>query len=173
MMEKLVAMYEKGAITADHLVAESLSRLDPDNPGQVLEALPNGALQRVLEYAEEFRPGKMRTNYGHPPAADQVEAARRWVEERLAQLRRGSRDADGHHATRPMTHLDLNDEHLATLADCYADTFLALDRLPYTKHFKVLCDRFRERTGLEIHRHYIWRALCNLRKANKLVRKER
>jgi hypothetical protein len=72
-----------------------------------------------------------------------------------------------------MTHLDLSDEHLAALAACYADSFLALDRLPYTQQFEALCERFRERTGLEISRHYVWRALCNLRKANKLVRKER
>lgn len=72
-----------------------------------------------------------------------------------------------------MTHLDLSDEQLAVLIEYYADSFLALDRLPYTKQFEVLCERFRERTGLQINRHYVWRALCNLRKSNKLARKER
>lgn len=72
-----------------------------------------------------------------------------------------------------MTHLDLGDEQLSVLADCYADSFLAPDRLPYTKQYEVLCERFRERTGLQINRHYVWRALCNLRKANKLARKGR
>ena len=71
-----------------------------------------------------------------------------------------------------MTHLDLSDDQLAILAECYTDSFLALDRLPYTRQFEVLCERFRG-SGLQINRHYVWRALSNLRKANKLVRKER
>ena len=37
-MEKLVAMYEKGAITADHLVAECLHLIDPQCPDRVLGA---------------------------------------------------------------------------------------------------------------------------------------
>lgn len=80
MMEKLVARYETGAITADHLVVESLLLLDPANPGLVLEALPNDVQRRVLKYAREYRPGKMRTNYGPLPGAEQVMAARMWLE---------------------------------------------------------------------------------------------
>jgi len=37
-MATLVAMYNKGAMTADHLVVESLHRIDPENPGPVIEA---------------------------------------------------------------------------------------------------------------------------------------
>jgi hypothetical protein len=34
-MTSLVAMYEKGAITADHLVVECLHMLDPENPAVI------------------------------------------------------------------------------------------------------------------------------------------
>jgi hypothetical protein len=37
-------MYEKGAITADHLVAECLHRIDPEDPGRVLSNLPDPVL---------------------------------------------------------------------------------------------------------------------------------
>ena len=85
MMQKLVAMYDKGEITADHLVVESLHRIDPDNPGLVLEALSNDILQRVLKYACAYRPGKMRTNYGLQPTLDQVTAAKQWIEAKVRQ----------------------------------------------------------------------------------------
>jgi len=73
----------------------------------------------------------------------------------------------------PMTHRDLSEAHLAALAECYADSFLTLDRLPYTAQFDALCERFRERTGLVLDHHNVWLALCNLRKADRLVRKKR
>ena len=40
MIETLVAMYEKGAITADHLVVQCLHMIDPNDPGLVLAGLP-------------------------------------------------------------------------------------------------------------------------------------
>jgi hypothetical protein len=81
VIAKLVALYEQGEITASHLVVEALRLLDPANPVVVLEALPEDVLPRVLEYAREYRPGKMRTNYGLQPTVDQVEAARKWIED--------------------------------------------------------------------------------------------
>lgn len=80
MMANLVALYEKGAITADHLVAECLHMIDPANPALVLGVLPREILIRMLRYANEYQPGRMRTNYGLPPAVDQVSAAKRWIE---------------------------------------------------------------------------------------------
>jgi hypothetical protein len=85
MMEKLVAMYEKGVITADHLVVESLRLLDPANPGAALKALSGDVLQRMLKYAREYRPGKMRTNYGLQPTVDQVRAAEKWIDSNVHQ----------------------------------------------------------------------------------------
>jgi hypothetical protein len=87
-------MYENGAITADHLVVESLHKLDPAAPALVLAALPRGVLERTLVYAENYRPGAMRTNYGLPPAPDQVAAARQWIEANLAA-------ANGEHGILP------------------------------------------------------------------------
>ena len=78
-MDELVRMYEKGAITADHLVIESLHTIDPAEPELVLSNLPPEVLQRMLVYANDYRSGGMRTNYGLQPAADQVAAAKRWI----------------------------------------------------------------------------------------------
>jgi len=80
MMTGLVAMYQKGAITADHLVAECLHMVDPENPALVLDSLPDEILMRMREYARKFRQGQMVSNYRVLPAVDQVEAARTWIE---------------------------------------------------------------------------------------------
>ena len=81
MMNTLVAMYQSGAITADHLVVQCLHLIDPAEPALVLDALPEKILARMLEYAGRHRPGRMVANYGPLPTVDQVEAARRWIEE--------------------------------------------------------------------------------------------
>lgn len=81
MTDSLVAAYRKGAITADHLVARCLSTIDPQSPGPTLEPLPEELIARVREYAHRYRAGTMVTNYGNPPSAEQVEAARRWIDE--------------------------------------------------------------------------------------------
>jgi hypothetical protein len=83
MTANLVTLYEKGAITADHLVAETLSMLDPANPALDLQDLSKELLQRVLKYAQEYRPGKMRTNYGRSPSLEQVQAAKQWIEAKI------------------------------------------------------------------------------------------
>jgi hypothetical protein len=87
MIEKLVEMYNKGAITADHLIVEALHLLDPQHPDLVLSPLPAAILERMFKYAREYRPGGMRANYGLQPALDQVEAAKAWIESNAEQLR--------------------------------------------------------------------------------------
>ena len=62
MIEKLVEMYEKGALTADQLVVQCLHTLDPEQPELVLGYLPPAVLERMLNYARQHRPGSMRTN---------------------------------------------------------------------------------------------------------------
>jgi len=74
-------MYEKGAITADHLVAQCINMIDPDDPGLVLSDLPKSILDRMLEYTRRYQPGRMVSNYGILPATDQVEAAKNWIED--------------------------------------------------------------------------------------------
>jgi len=83
MIEKLVAMYIGGAITGSHLAVECLNRIDPASPDQVLNGLPNEIIVQILKYAQEYRPGRMRTDYGIQPAEDQVQAARVWIEDKL------------------------------------------------------------------------------------------
>jgi hypothetical protein len=97
-IDSLVESYQKGAITADHLVANCLHQIDPANPGLVLDALPGEILTRMLEFAQRYRPGGMVTNYGSLPAVDQVEAAKRWIESSRHPLGNGDtpNQADGH-----------------------------------------------------------------------------
>jgi hypothetical protein len=78
----LIAMYKKGVITADHTVVECLRMIDPTNPATVLTALPPEIIVRVREFARQYRPNAMITNYGILPASDQVQAADRWIEAR-------------------------------------------------------------------------------------------
>ena len=80
MIESLVALYLKGAITADHLAAECLHLIDPAEPGLVLDDLPGEVLALMLDHARRFRMGKVISNYPILPAVDQVEAAREWIE---------------------------------------------------------------------------------------------
>jgi hypothetical protein len=59
------------------------------------------------------------------------------------------------------------------LSELYARTPKTLDDLPYTEDFETLYTAFIARSGKIMTRHDVWRALTNLRKARKLVRKER
>jgi hypothetical protein len=90
MMTGLVAMYQKGAITADHLVAECLHRVDPENPALVLDSLPDEILMRMLDYVRKFREGELVSNYRILPAVDQINAAQTWIEEVQSSKRIGS-----------------------------------------------------------------------------------
>ena len=98
MITSLVSMYEKGAITADHLAAQCIHMIDPEDPGLVLSDLPNPILDRMLAYAQRYQPDRMVSTYAMVPAADQVEAARSWIAD-LQTMREGgqtSAEADWH-----------------------------------------------------------------------------
>ena len=98
MITSLVSMYEKGAITADHLAAQCIHMIDPEDPGLVLSDLPNPILDRMLAYAQRYQPDRMVSTYGIPPAPDQVEAARSWIAD-LQTIREGGQtgaEADWH-----------------------------------------------------------------------------
>ena len=57
MITSLVSMYEKGAITADHLAAQCIHMIDPEDPGLVLSDLPNPILDRMLAYVPTVSAG--------------------------------------------------------------------------------------------------------------------
>ena len=57
MISSLVSMYEKGAITCGHPIAQCLQMIDPDDPGLVLSDLPNAILDRMLVYARAVSTG--------------------------------------------------------------------------------------------------------------------
>jgi hypothetical protein len=79
MITSLVSMYEKGVITADHLAAQCIHLIDPEDPGLVLSDLPSPILDRILAYAHRYQPDRMVSTYGILPATDQVEAAKSWI----------------------------------------------------------------------------------------------
>jgi hypothetical protein len=98
MITSLVSMYEKGAITADHLAAQCIHMIDPEDPGLVLSDLPNAILDRMLAYTQRYQPDRMVSTYGILPAPDQVEAARSWIAD-FQTVREGVRtsaEADWH-----------------------------------------------------------------------------
>lgn len=72
-----------------------------------------------------------------------------------------------------MTHLDLNASQIDVLSELYAEADCSLDDLPYTEDFERLYSQFLVQAGVSLDRRYVWKALCNARKASKLVRKER
>jgi hypothetical protein len=72
------------------------------------------------------------------------------------------------------THLDLTNSQIGILSELYAGTNCkSSDDLPYTDEFEKLYTEFLKRAGVSLDRHYVWKALCNARKAGRLVRKER
>jgi hypothetical protein len=73
-----------------------------------------------------------------------------------------------------MTHRDLNDSQKALLSELYAEANCkSSDNLPYTEAFERLYSQFLIGAGVSLHRHFVWKALCNVRKAGKLDRKVR
>lgn len=84
MMKELVAAYEGGSITGYQLMMQSLHMIDPGNPSFVLCHLPPEVLEEMRQYACRYDPHRMRTPRGElPPAADQVQSALHWIEERV------------------------------------------------------------------------------------------
>ena len=90
MITSLVSMYERGAITADHLAAQCIQMIDPDDPGLVLSDLPNSILDRMLVYARRYQPDRMVSNYGESPTSDQVKATKNWIED-VQTMREGGK----------------------------------------------------------------------------------
>ena len=80
MMRSLVEKYQAGMITDDHLMVESLHRVDPENPGLILGSLPDTILRRMLQFTNESADCRMITNYGVLPTQDQILAAKDWIE---------------------------------------------------------------------------------------------
>lgn len=72
-----------------------------------------------------------------------------------------------------MTRLRLRAEHKQLLVDLYERTRKTVDDLPYTEEFERLYESFIQRSGLNLNRHDVWRALASRRKASQLTRKVR
>lgn len=80
MIAALVSQYQRGAITADHCLVQCLHMIDPEHPERVLAGLPPELLDRLSRFVARDQAGRLVTNYGPLPAADQLAAARRWLE---------------------------------------------------------------------------------------------
>jgi len=72
-----------------------------------------------------------------------------------------------------MRRPSLSKAHEDMLLDLYTRTSKTLDDLPYTEEFEDLYTAFVARSGRTMTRHDVWRAMTNLRKAKRLVRKRR
>ena len=98
MVDELIEMYRDGAITGYQVMMDCLHMLDPDHPEVVLSHLPQEVLEEMLDYAHRYDPSCMRSNAGLPPAADQVRAAQRWIEEgrRKDGAEKGGKRKTGH-----------------------------------------------------------------------------
>ena len=67
----------------------------------------------------------------------------------------------------------LTESHKKLLAELYEQAKRNRDDLPYTEEFDKLHVKFIARTSLPLTQHEVWRALVNLGKASRLIRKER
>jgi len=72
-----------------------------------------------------------------------------------------------------MERIRLREEHRRLLVDLYKRTRKTVDDLPYSEEFERLYESFIQRSGLNMGRHHVWRALASQRKASRLVRKQR
>jgi len=72
-----------------------------------------------------------------------------------------------------MRRPSLSKAHEDMLLELYTRTSKTLDDLPYTEEFEDLYTSFVARSGRTMTRHDVWRAMTNLRKAKRLVRKRR
>jgi len=79
-MRNLLAAYHKGATTAGELVIESLRRIDPASPELVLRELPDEIREKIRQFLDDSARGRMISNHGLLPAADQIAAAARWID---------------------------------------------------------------------------------------------
>ena len=82
MIKELVRIYDAMGISAHQLILESLHMIDPEHPELVMCDLPQGLWEQILEFADAYLTEGMETTYRILPARDQVEAAKRWIEER-------------------------------------------------------------------------------------------
>jgi hypothetical protein len=62
MLEKLVKMYEAGAITGYQVIMGCLHRLDPEDPGPILSTLPDEILEEMVAYAQRYDPRGRRSD---------------------------------------------------------------------------------------------------------------
>ncbi|MBU0640304.1 MAG: hypothetical protein KKB50_15675 [Planctomycetes bacterium] len=72
-----------------------------------------------------------------------------------------------------MARLRIPNQRKQLLIELYKRTRKTVDDLPYTEEFERLYESFIQRSGLNMNRHDVWRALASQRKASRLVRKER
>lgn len=72
-----------------------------------------------------------------------------------------------------MNQIRLDPDAKQLLAELYERTRRTVDELPYTDEFERLFESFLGRTGLNLSRNQVWRALASQRKASRLERKKR
>ena len=85
MIDKLILMYEKGAITGYQLMMDSYQILDPEDPDIILGQLPDSVHEMMLAYAQRYDARRPHSATFPPPAEELVRAAERWIHARQAR----------------------------------------------------------------------------------------
>ena len=78
IMNRLVEMYEAGAITGYQVMLDCLQMLDPARPDLVLSELPAEILDEIAEYARRSDPARARAGRSLP-GEDPVGPPERWI----------------------------------------------------------------------------------------------
>jgi hypothetical protein len=78
-VSQLVGLYEQGQITSHHLVVEVVLLATPHDVDDVLRFLPPKFIPDITDFTDQYRSGKMLTNYGRIPPPDNVQAVKAWL----------------------------------------------------------------------------------------------
>lgn len=65
-----------------------------------------------------------------------------------------------------MARLRIANQHQQLLIELYQRTRKIVDDLPYTEEFERLYESFIQRSGVNLNRRDVWRALASQRKAS-------
>jgi hypothetical protein len=165
-IDKILTSRREGRITRQEAVVALARLITPDNVTDIMAGLPADVAADVDRWASSA-----------PPQGGLVIGANLTKEETLwigQQLQVASQAVREWKASSAMTHLDLTESQIEVLVELYDEANCkSSDDLPYTEEFERLYSQFLTRADVSMDRHYVWKALCKVRKAGKLPPKVR
>lgn len=82
-MDELIAAYLEGEISDHEFATDCLHMIDPKEPELVLAPIPDNIYVTIVDYACDYDPTKAKPKNRIVPTYDQVDAAARWVKDRV------------------------------------------------------------------------------------------